>query len=345
MSEVARLAGVSTATVSYVVNDNPKAQTLTQATRARVSEAIRKLDYRPNIAASGLRTQRTHSIAVLTDFLTSVPWENSTTRGIQERAWELGYVVTTITTGDNPSLRASAVDMILTRQFDAVIVTTDFTREIEVPREFEAVPVALLNCYSAGEHCRILPAERTGAEAATNMLIHAGHRRIGFINGVRTTYAAKKRLLGYKDALRAARIEYDSTLVRSGNFQSDGGYRQAAALLDRPDRPSAIFCANDRTAVGVYYAAFQRGLSIPDDLSIVGYDNHVELSAHAVPAMSTVKLPHYEMGRAAVDLLLAPDENAPIHQEIGCDPVARKSVARPRADAATPPSASHLEIS
>lgn len=337
MSQVARLAGVSTATVSFIVNNEPKAKTLTQATRDRVNEAIRMLDYRPNLAARGLRTQRTHSIAVLTDFLTSVPWENSVTRGVQERAWDRGYLVTTIATGENPTLRASAIDMVLARQFDAAIVTTDFTHEVMVPKEFDQLPVALLNCYSNNsDHPTVLPAERAGGRAAADVLIAAGHRRIGFINGVHTTYAAKQRRLGYRDALLAADIPYDRTLVRTGNFETDGGYEQAVALLDRPDPPTAIMCGNDRMAVGLYYAAFQRGLRIPEDLSVVGYDNHLELSGRAVPAMTSVQLPHYEMGLAAVDMLLAPTEDGPRLREIACEPVLRKSVGRPRDESSGP---------
>ncbi len=329
MSQVARLAGVSIATVSFVVNDDPKAKTLTQATRDRVNEAVRMLDYRPNLAARGLRTQRTHSIAVLTDYLTSVPWTNSTTRGVQERAWDRGYLVTTIATGGDPTLRKGAIEMALARQFDAVIVTTDFTHEVEVPAEFDSLPVVMLNCFSDDDRPRVLPGEQGGGKAAANVLIEAGHRRIGFINGVRDTYAAKERRLGYRDALQEAGIPYDRTLVRTGNFQTDGGYEQAVALLDRPDRPSGIMCANDRMAVGLYYAAFQRGLRIPEDLSVVGYDNHLELSGRAVPAMTSVQLPHYEMGMAAVDMLLDQAPDAPRLREIACEPVIRESVAPP----------------
>lgn len=333
MSQVARVADVSIATVSFVVNDDPKARRLTQATRDRVSDAIRMLDYRPNLTARGLRTQRSHSIAVVTDTLTSVPWENSTTRGVQERAWNGGYLVTTITTGDDAALRSSAVDMVLARQFEAVIVTTDFTREVDVPAEFDALPIVLLNCYANGSYREVLPAERAGARAAANVLIDAGHERIAFINGLPATFAAKERRLGYRDALQEAGIAYERSMVRSGNFQTDGGYQQAVTLLDRPDPPSAIMCANDRTAVGVYYAAFQRGLRIPEDLSVVGYDDNVELSGHAVPAMTSVKLPHYEMGIAAVDMLLDPDEQAPRLREVDCEPTLRDSVAPPRTDA------------
>ncbi|ROR96032.1 LacI family transcriptional regulator [Salana multivorans] len=307
MAQVARLAEVSIATVSFVVNDDPKAKTLTQATRDRVLEAVRMLDYRPNLQARGLRTQRSHSIAVLTDHLTAVPFANSTIRGVQERAWAGGYLVTTMTTDDNAELAAHAVEMVLARQFDAVIVTTAYTHEVTVPSEFAAMPLVLLNCFSGDGYRTVLPGERAGARSAAKVLIDAGHTRIGFINGLRTTWAAGERRLGYRDALREAGLEYDRTLVRSGTYETDSGYRHAMALLDRADPPTAIMCASDRMAVGAYYAAYQRGLRIPEDLSVVGYDNHTEFSEHAVPAMTTVSLPYYEMGLAAVDLLLAPE--------------------------------------
>lgn len=353
MSQVARLAGVSIATVSFVVNDDPKAQTLTQATRDKVLEAVKLLDYRPNLQARSLRTQRSHSIAVLTDELTSTPFANSTIRGMQERAWAGGYVVTTMTTGGNTDLAANAVELVLARQFDAVIVTASFTHEVTVPDAFSALPLVLLNCFADDGHgyASVLPAERGGARSAAEMLIDAGHTRIAFINGLRETWAAGQRRLGYRDALRAAGIPYDRSLVRWGNFQTDSGHRLAAALLDSADPPTAIMCGNDRMAVGVYYAAYQRGLRIPEDLSVVGYDDHTEFSGYAVPAMTTVSLPYYEMGRTAVDLLFTDGPGTgPTHvrgqdliTEVACQPVVRSSVGPPRAQplASTTPTASH----
>ncbi|MBD7919144.1 LacI family DNA-binding transcriptional regulator [Cellulomonas sp. Sa3CUA2] len=334
---------MSSATVSFVVNDDPKAQTLTQATRDKVLEAVRLLDYRPNLQARSLRTQRSHSIAVLTDELTAVPYENSTIRGMQERAWAGGFMVTTMTTGGNAALAEHAVEVVLARQFDAVIVTTAFTREVEVPAAFDSIPLVLLNCFSRDGHRSVLPAERSGSRSAAELLLAAGHTRIGFINGLRETWAAGQRRLGYRDALRAAGIAYDRTLVRWGDYQTDSGHRHATVLLDSPNPPTAIMAGNDRMAVGVYYAAYQRGLRIPEDLSVVGYDDHAEFSAHAVPAMSTVRLPYYEMGRAAVDLLIAgtPAGDAPptghgLVTEVECQPVARKSIGPPRSDPIAP---------
>lgn len=351
MAQVARLAGVSTATVSFVVNDDPKAQTLTEATRERVLEAVRMLGYRPNLHARGLRTQRSNSIAVLADHLTAVPFANSAIRGVQERAWAGGYLVTTMTTDNNAELTARAVEMVLDRQFDGVIVTTSYTHRVTVPPEFAAMPLVLLNCLAEGEYRTVLPGERAGAHRAAKVLIDAGHTRIGFVNGLRTTWAAAERRRGYRDALREAGIPFDPSLVRSGTYETDSGHRGAGALLDLADPPTGIMCASDRIAVGVYYAAYQRGLSVPDDLSVVGYDNHTEFSEHAVPPLTTINLPYYEMGLAAVDLLLSGEDGTasgagtgpgpateaaagqPRITEIACEPILRKSVGPPRVTA------------
>lgn len=353
MSQVAQLAEVSTATVSYVVNNDPKAMTLTQATRDRVHQAVRTLNYRPNLQARGLRTQVSRSIAVVTDELTAVPYQNSAIRGMQERAWQDGFMISTLTTSGNAELAARAVHVVLERQFDAVVFTTSYTREVEVPVEFSRMPLVLLNCLSreaTGERRNsVLPAERAGARSAAEILIEAGHTRIAFVNGLRETWAAGERHLGHRDALRAAGIPYDRSLVRWGNFQTDSGHRLATALLSRPEPPTGIVCGNDRMAVGVYYAAYQLGLRIPDDLSVIGYDDHTEFSGYAVPPMSTVSLPYYEMGYAAIDRLLAlisDSSQASRVTEIACTPILRKSVGPPRqpgpassASFSTPPSA------
>lgn len=331
MTQVARLAGVSRATVSFVINGDPKAETLTEATRERVREAVKLLNYRPNLAARGLRTQRTHSIAVITDQLTSTPYMNSTTRGIQERCWPMGYLATTIATGHDPELRASAVEMVLDRNFDGVILTAEYTTEVTVPPALASLPMVLLNCFSDDGHLTVLPNEREGARAAARALIDAGHRRIAYINGLSTTYAAQERRIGYRDALREAGIPYDRSLVRSGTFQTDSGYHHAKSLLSRDDPPTALMCGNDRMGIGAYYAAYQHGLKIPEDISIMGYDDHLEESQYAVPPMTTVHLPYYEMGRAAVELLLAPqDKPADRVHLVPCTPVLRASVAPPR---------------
>lgn len=330
MADVARLAGVSAATVSFVVNDDAKAQRLTPATREKVHEAVRALRYRPNHAARGLRTRRTQTLAFITDQVAATPFVNSTSRGVMEYAWERGNLLTILATGNDRAREDAAVEMVLDRQFDGVIYTADYTRGVTVPAGLSEVPKVLLNCYSSDGLTTVLPAERAGARAAVHVLLQAGHRRIAFINGVASTFAAKERRRGYQQALRDAAITYDRSLVRSGTYQTDSGFWHARDLLHSAEPPTAILCGSDRMAVGAYYAAFQLGLSIPDDLSVMGFDDQIELVQYAVPAMTTVHLPHYEMGIEAARLLLDPEgERGGIH-EVACPPVIRGSVGPPR---------------
>ncbi len=330
MAQVARLAGVSSATVSFVVNDDPKAQKLTAATREKVHEAVRILGYRPNHAARGLRTRRTQTLAFITDHIATTPFVNSTTRGVMEYAWSQGQLLTIFATANDPARVAATVEMVLSRQFDGVIFTVDYTRPVIVPPALAELPTVLLNCYSDGGLTTVLPAERNGARDATSVLIGVGHRRIAFINGLASTYAAKQRRLGYQQALREAQLPYDRSLVRVGTYETDSGYQHALDLLDSAAPPTAILCASDRMAVGVYYAAFQRGLSIPGDLSVMGFDDQLDLVQYAAPPMTSVHLPHYEMGVEAARLLLDPEGPQGGVHEVACTVATRESVGPPR---------------
>jgi LacI family transcriptional regulator len=332
MAQVAKLAGVSPTTVSMVLNDDPRATSISAPTRDRVAEAIRTLGYRPNHAARGLRTQKSETLGFITDEIATTPFAGDTIRGAQEYAWKRNHLLTVFNTGGDPSVQEAAIEMMLGRQVDGIIFGAMYTREVSPPRSLERSHAVLLNCYAPGtDYISVIPAEQEGARTATQILTDAGHRRIGFINGP-AGYAAKERLKGHRRALKEFGIRYDPSLVRQGNYQSDGGYEQALTLLRRDDAPTALFCANDRTAVGAYYAIMQLGLSIPGDVSVVGYDNQLELAAYASPPLTTIQLPHYEMGYAAAQYLL---EGAPSNgqagtvHEIDCPAVMRDSVGPP----------------
>lgn len=150
----------------------------------------------------------------------------------------------------------------------------------------------------------MIPGEVMGGFAATEALLKKGYRRIAFIDGEMWMEAAKDRLTGYRNALTTHEIPIDEALIREGNFLPSGGYEQTLALLDEGLSFDAIFCANDLTAVGCYEALKERGLRIPDDVAVMGYDDQ-EIAQHLNPALSTVLLPHREMGQWAVDFLLS----------------------------------------
>ncbi len=177
------------------------------------------------------------------------------------------------------------------------------TRKVEVPRRLYAAkpPVVLLNCYS-DDHAfpSVVPGEVAGGHRATNALIEAGHQRIAIITGEMWMDAARDRLKGYRRALATADIPYDPALVREGNWQPSAGYDQTNALLDLPRPPTGIFCSNDRMAVGCYEALKEWRLAIPENVSVIGYDDE-EVARHLTPQLTTLVLPHREMGRWAVE--------------------------------------------
>jgi LacI family transcriptional regulator len=163
-------------------------------------------------------------------------------------------------------------------------------------------------------------------------LIENGHSRIGFINGEHWIEAAAERLKGYRQALSTADIPFDPVLVRAGDWQVAAGYAHALSLLDLPQRPTALFCANDLMAIGALDAARERNLLVPRDLSVVGYDDQ-DIARYTHPPLTTVLLPNYEMGRWAADSLIAQcranlTSRAIIKME--CPLVPRDSVAPPR---------------
>jgi LacI family transcriptional regulator len=189
----------------------------------------------------------------------------------------------------------------------------------------------LLNCYSNDNAFpAILPGEVAGGQRATNVLTAAGHRRIAHITGEMWMDAAKDRLKGYRHALATADIPFDPALVREGNWQTSAGYEQTNALMDLPDPPTAIFCSNDRMAVGCYEALKERRLSIPADVSVIGYDDE-EIARHLTPPLTTLVLPHREMGRWAVEKALTPRKGAARVRptKLECPLIERSSIAPP----------------
>jgi LacI family transcriptional regulator len=192
------------------------------------------------------------------------------------------------------------------------------------------VPTVLLNCYSQdGSWTSVVPDEVSGGRTATEVLLRKGQRRVGLINLGPGISAAVGRLEGYKQALDAHGLAFDSSLLRYGDGTADGGYRCATELMRVPDPPRAIFCGNDPMAMGAYQALKERGIRIPEDVAVVGFDNQELIAAHLRPALSTVALPHYEMGWWAVGHLIEQAEHGkatPTRHAIGCPYVERDSV-------------------
>ena len=324
MREVAKAASVSVATVSLVINDKKDAR-IGADTRLRVWEAIRALGYRPNALAKNLVSGSSRFIGLVADAIATTPFAGQIIHGAQDEAWKHGYVLLVANTEGNEPAEKEAISMMLEHKVRGILYSTWYHRAAKIPAALRETDFVLVNCFSPGFDSRAaVPDEVQGGRTATDILISKGHRRIAFINTTTPSPAREGRLEGYRAALASAGIPFDPDLVLDAYPDQEGGYGAVEDLQQLG--VTAVFCHNDRVAMGVYDGLRQRGLSIPDDMAVVGFDNQEIIAAHLRPPLSTVALPHYELGAAGVRLLLGIDEaaeNALV--KIECPPVERES--------------------
>jgi len=337
ISDVAAAAGVSTATVSLVLND--RTSRISEATRERVRHAAAEVGYTPNSVARGLRTQRSRTIGLISDTIATTPFAGRMLSGAQDVAREHGYLVFLVDTDADPTVEREAIRALADQQVDAMIYACMWHRVVDVPESLPRDSVFLDCRPEAGGFPAVVPDDRAGGVAAVRELVAAGHRRIAYVDVELSDapVASDLRHEGYLQVLAEAGITADPALHVRGATSTAGGRAATDALLDLPEdrRPTALFCFNDRMAAGAYVAAHHRGLEIPRDLSIVGYDDQQLVAAELDPPLTTVALPHYEMGRWAMEVALsirAPDESGSAHL-MPCPIVRRDSVGPPPATA------------
>lgn len=333
MMDVAAAAGVSQTTVSLVLNNIVEAR-LSATTRQRVRAAALALGYAlPGPAPEPAGTVGATTIGFLCDDVSTDPWCAQQLDAVREKAWAHGLTVSAGVSRGDPELESALLAEMLHEPPVGLIYASVLTRRIRPLPAFERVPTVLLNCYVPDHSvASVVPGELLGGYVATLHLIRAGHRRIAHVHGQSWTDPARDRIRGYRRALAEHDILYDPALVLPGNWEPPTGYQHAMALMDLPDPPTAIFLANDMMAVGAYDALKERGLRIPDDVSVVGYDDR-EIAQFMRPALTTVVLPHYEMGLQAAEALidgqLRPEGRQP-QIKVECPLVDRDSVAPPR---------------
>jgi LacI family transcriptional regulator len=331
MADVGRLAGVSATTVSFVVNRRED-QSISAATRQRVMDAVATLDYRPNRTALGLRTRRTATIGFVSDEIAVEPFAGATILGAQEVAWAHGSMVLVVNTTEDPSIMRDVIGELISRSVEAIILAVVGTRRITVPDVLKDVPAVLLNGYTTeGLPPCVLPDEVEGGRRAAEMLLSRGHRRIAYLAGHKGNWATEARLRGFRQALVQAGANPADQVVLHGNFRPDSGYDLTEELLARGAPPTAVMCGNDRMATGAYLALANAGLRIPDDVSVVGYDDQVQLGEFFRPPLSTVRLPYLEMGRWAAQQAISGNLGTlPARTYLTCPPIVRASVGAPR---------------
>jgi LacI family transcriptional regulator, galactose operon repressor len=298
--DVARLAGVSTATVSRALNGTGQIAT---ATRAAIDDAVAQLGYHPNTAARSLVTRSTQTIALLLPDITN-PFYAALVSGIQERALEAGHTMLLCTTEGDPEREEQYLSLLRAKQVDGVLVDglvlppdriTRFVRDglpiVCLDRDIDSTLVPLVQVDN-----------RLGARLATEHLLSLGHVRIAHVAGVPELGISEERIQGYRDAHRRAGVPLDAELLAVGSFTEEGGYEAARSLLATHEF-TAVFAANDLSALGVLSALAGAGRRVPDDVSVVGFDD-LRLSRYMTPPLTTVHQPAGEIARHATELLL-----------------------------------------
>jgi len=329
---------VSVTTVSHILND-VEGKRISPDTRQRVLEAADRLGYAPNGLARGLRLRRSNTIGFVSDHIATTPFAGKIILGAQEAAAEQGLLLLVLNTGGDRDLESTEIELLLQRQVDGVLYAAMSHRVLPVPDRLREVPTVLLDALPDDLSVpSVVPDEVGGGYSAVRELIDHGHRRIAFATNTEDIPATHGRPEGYQRALHEAGIPFDPALVTAEFCDSAGGYAASLRLLDvaAEVRPTALFCFNDRMAMGAYRAAAELGLAIPHDLSVIGFDNQELICDGLVPTLTTVELPHYEMGARAVALLLSPatknkpaPQTEPIEAELlPCPLVRRSSVAQ-----------------
>lgn len=311
--DVAKQAGVSTATVSKVLSNTPY---VSDRTRAKVLAAVEELRYVPNLAAQGLSKARTFILALVipytSDYTFSDPHLLELIRGIDAEASTRNHSLLLSTSGrqeardsslqHRPPLRGGYVD-------GAILIAASM-----LGARSEELALTSLPCVSVGYHSAcgngnsVHADDLQGAQAATRHLLSLGHRHIGVITAEPLITALNRRLEGHRAALQEAGIQLDPSLLVCGDFSVASGYRAARELLDRKPSPSAIFAFNDRMAMGAIRYLREVGLSVPDDLAVVGFDD-IPAASFFDPPLTTVRQPAEEMGATAARMVIDLIEN------------------------------------
>ena len=330
--DVAALAGVSIKTVSRVVNNEPNVR---DQTRDKVTRAIAKLDYRPNAAARGLSSKRSYVIGLAYENPHEFGYLKDLLTGALEACEEQSYslLLKPITLPDD-----ALVDNI--RRFaeqtrlDGMILPAPLCDDANVIRlmmDLE-IPCARVAPKSPDRDAiDVVCNDEEASFALAEFVIAEGHQRIGFIKGHPDHGAAVRRFAGYKRALKAHGIAYSGSLVRQGYFDFESGRKAGLKLLSLADPPTAIIASNDDMAAGAIFQAHEAGLAVPEDVSVVGFDD-TPIASHTWPPLTTVRQPITRMAKTAADLLIRKLRDRELEVELGalpCEMVVRRSTTRP----------------
>jgi len=310
--DVAQEAGVSVSTVSRVLNDKDD---VASDTYQRVQDIIQEMGYTSSLAARSMRSRRTNVIGLIMPDV-EFPFAIEVMKGVNRLIAEHGYELIVYTGGDirkesTAERERRYVSLLNSSITDGVILVTPATTEFST-----ASPVVVVDPNNEGPHCpAVIASNRVAALSVMEYLIGLGHRRIGFVTGRLGLESAIRRLEGYKEGLHTAGIAEDPDLIQIGDYTEEVGFTCAQKLLELTDPPTAIFASNDQSAMGVIQAIEEAGLEIPNDISVVGFDNIPE-AAYSNPGLTTIEQSIDQMGYVAARMLISLVQGESLESEL-----------------------------
>ncbi len=320
--DVSKVAGVSVATVSRAMTRPEK---VSEKTRKKVLAAVAETNYKPDVLARNFTTRKSRTIVVLVPDISN-PFFSRVIRGIEHAAQRVGYSVLLGDTRGDPAIEDSYASMVEARLADGIIqlngrLPFDGVEEKTVPL------VNACDCVERDDIPTIALENAKAAKAMTQHLLSLGHKRIAVVKGPNTSSLTKERLRGYAEALADAGVELDNSLIAGGDFSAASGGSAATHLLSLQQKPTAIFCFNDEMAMGVLHYAKQLGFSVPDDVSVVGFDD-IQFAQYCDPPLTTIRQPAENFGSKAMTILLGMlqgEEPAAMRQYLPYEVVIRQS--------------------
>ena len=303
MQDVADLAKVSKTTVSHVLNET---RPVSEEKRQRVLNSIKELGYQPNILARSLRKSETGTIGLIVPNSAN-PFYAEVSRGVESLSFDEGYNVILCNSDRNLDKEIANSELLLKKRVDGILFVGAWVGEnIQHLHDIhkQGIPLAVVDRFAPDiDIDSVRTDNHLGGWLATSHLLGLGHKRISCIGGTPEFTPNAERIIGYQKAMRDAGILIDDDLIIRTNFQFEGGHRAAQQLLSLEDRPTAIFACNDLMAIGAMRAATDLGLRIPEDISIVGFDD-IQMAQYACPQLTTIAQPMFDMGKRATEMLL-----------------------------------------
>lgn len=328
IKEVALKAGVSTATVSYVLNNT---RPISEEVKKRVRKAAQELDYQPSTLARSLRKNKTFTIGIIIPDNRN-PYFADILRGMEDTFFESGYSVFLCNSDRNTEKETKYFEALVNRNVDgiALIPSETDTNESFRLRQLKK-PLVIVDRILPDFPSSVIQMDNVeGAYDAVKYLCQLGHRRIACLAGPKEVPTSQQRIEGYKKALKEAGISVEADLIIHGDFQIESGIKFFPLIRALPQKPTAIFSCNDLMAIGLLKAARKAGCRIPEDCSIIGYDD-ILISSHVTPSLTTMAQPRYEMGKTAAEMLMSKiaDPTSPELKTLKAKLIVRESCDKP----------------